>query len=98
MSIACSDKYGTGDDRKEHTEWVRLIFWQKLAEIVGQYVHKGDLMFVSGRLATRKWQDKDGNERQATEIIASTMKMLGTKSGNNSSNDADDISGDDVPF
>jgi single-strand DNA-binding protein len=64
-------------EKKELTEWHRITFYRKLAEIAGQYLKKGSQIYVEGRLQTRKWQDKDGVERYTTEIIADTMQMLG---------------------
>ena len=72
FSIACSEKRGG----EETTEWVNVVAWEKLAEICGQYLVKGSLVFISGRMQTRKWQDKDGGTRYTTEIIAREMKML----------------------
>lgn len=68
-------------EKKEVTEWHRITFYRKLAEIAGQYLKKGSQVYVEGRLQTRKWTDKDGVERYTTEIIADTMQMLGSKSG-----------------
>jgi len=65
--------------KKELTEWHRVVFYRKLAEIAGQYLKKGSQAYVEGRLQTRKWQDKDGAERYTTEIIADTMQMLGSR-------------------
>jgi single-strand DNA-binding protein len=67
-------------EKKELTEWHRITFYRKLAEIAGQYLKKGSQVYVEGRLHTRKWTDKDGIERYTTEIIADTMQMLGQKS------------------
>lgn len=66
-------------DKKERTEWHSIAAFDKLAEIMGQYLRKGALVYVSGKLQTRKWQDKDGKDRYTTEIIASQMQMLGGK-------------------
>jgi single-strand DNA-binding protein len=68
-------------DKKEITEWHRITFYRKLAEIAGQYLKKGSSVYVEGRLQTRKWTDKDGVERYTTEIIADTMQMLGGRPG-----------------
>ncbi|MDR1661159.1 MAG: single-stranded DNA-binding protein [Azoarcus sp.] len=68
-------------ERREATEWHRVVFFGKLAEIVAQYLKKGSQVFVEGRLQTRKWQDKDGVERYTTEIRADEMKMLGRREG-----------------
>ena len=66
-------------ERKEATEWHRISFYDKLAEIAGQYLRKGSQVYVEGSLRTRKWTDKDGQERYSTEIRADVMKMLGGK-------------------
>lgn len=66
-------------DKMEETEWHRVVFYDKLAEIAGQYLKKGRSVYVEGRLKTRKWTDKDGVEKYTTEIIADQMQMLGGK-------------------
>jgi len=68
-------------DKTEDTEWHRVVFFDKLAEIAGEYLKKGRSVYVEGRLQTRKWQDKDGVEKYTTEIIANEMQMLGSREG-----------------
>ncbi len=68
-------------ERKEATEWHRVIFFNRLAEIAGEYLKKGSQIYIEGRLQTRKWQDKDGQDRYTTEILAEELHMLGSKSG-----------------
>jgi single-strand DNA-binding protein len=68
-------------DKKEITEWHRVVFYRRLAEIAGQYLKKGTPVYVEGRIRTRKWQDKDGQERYTTEIEATEMQMLGRREG-----------------
>jgi len=68
-------------EKKELTEWHRITFYRKLAEIAGQYLKKGSQVYVEGRLQTRKWTDKENVERFTTEIIADTMQMLGSRQG-----------------
>jgi single-strand DNA-binding protein len=68
-------------DKSEETEWHRVVFYDKLAEIAGEYLKKGRSVYVEGRLKTRKWQDKDGVEKFTTEIVASDMQMLGSREG-----------------
>ena len=68
-------------EKRELTEWHRVVFYRKLAEIVGQYLKKGSSVYVEGSIRTRKWQDKEGQERYTTEIEASEMQMLGGRSG-----------------
>jgi single-strand DNA-binding protein len=65
----------------EETEWHRVVFFSRLAEIAGEYLKKGSQVYVEGRLRTRKWQDKEGQDRYTTEIVADTMQMLGSRSG-----------------
>ena len=66
-------------ERVEETEWHRVVFFGRLAEIVGEHLKKGRSVFVEGRLRTRRWQDKDGREQYSSEIVASDMQMLGSK-------------------
>ena len=66
-------------EKREATEWHRVVFFGKLAEIAGQYLKKGSQVYLEGKLKTRKWQDNDGHERYTTEINADEMKMLGGK-------------------
>ena len=68
-------------DKVEDTEWHRVVFYDRLAEIAGEYLKKGRSVYVEGRLKTRKWQDKDGVEKYTTEVIAEEMKMLGGREG-----------------
>ncbi len=75
------DKSG---EKQEKTEWHRVTFYRKLAEIAGEYLKKGRSVYVEGRLETRKWTDKNGVDRYTTEIIATDMKMLGSRSGSDS--------------
>ena len=62
---------------RSRTEWHRVVFFNRLAEIAGEYLHKGSQVYVEGRIQTRKWQDKEGKDRYTTEIIADQMQMLG---------------------
>jgi single-strand DNA-binding protein len=72
------DKNG---EKQERTEWHRVAFFGKLAEIAGEYLKKGSQVYVEGRIQTRKWQDKDGQDRYTTEIVADRMQMLGSRGG-----------------
>lgn len=88
VTLATSDQWKdkqTGEQR-ERTEWHNVVFYQRLAEIVGEYLKKGSQVYVEGSLRTRKWQDKNGNDRYTTEIIASEMQMLGGRGGGGSAN------------
>ncbi|WP_305907801.1 single-stranded DNA-binding protein [Methylomarinum sp. Ch1-1] len=68
-------------ERREHTEWHRVVFFNRLAEVAGEYLRKGSQVYVEGRIQTRKWQDQSGQDRYSTEIIAEEMQMLGSRSG-----------------
>jgi single-strand DNA-binding protein len=68
-------------EKKELTEWHRVVFYRKLAEIAGQYLKKGSQIYVEGRIRTRKWQGQDGQDRYTTEIEANEMQMLGRREG-----------------
>jgi single-strand DNA-binding protein len=82
ISIATTEKWKdkTGE-MQEKTEWHRVAFFGKLAEIAGEYLKKGSQVYVEGRLQTRKWQDKDGADKYTTEIVANVMQMLGSRQG-----------------
>ena len=83
FSIACTETWKdkqTGE-KKELTEWVRISFFGKIAEICGQYLKKGSQVYVEGSLRTRKWTDKEGQERYTTEIRGDQMTMLGSRQG-----------------
>ena len=81
ISVATSEAWtdkNTGE-RREVTEWHRIVFYRKLAEICGQYLKKGAQVYIEGRLRTRKWQDQNGQDRYTTEIEGDVMQMLGTR-------------------
>lgn len=81
LTVATSDVWKdkqTGE-KKEKTEWHRVTFFDKLAEIAGKYLKKGSKIYLEGKLQTRKWQDKDGQDRYTTEILGNEMKMLSPK-------------------
>ena len=83
VSIATTDRYkdkATGE-QKEITEWHRVVFFNRLAEIAGEYLKKGSQVYIEGRLRTRKWTDQSGVDKYTTEIIADQMQMLGSRSG-----------------
>jgi len=115
LSIATTDNWkdkATGE-RKENTEWHRVSFFGKTAEVCGQYLKKGSQIYVEGSLRTRKWTDKDGVEKYTTEIRGDAMQMLGGRNASGSDNEPKDSSpppernkpkpsfddlGDDIPF
>jgi len=81
IATSRSWKDKTSGERQEETEWHRVVFYDRLAEIAGEYLKKGKSVYVEGRLKTRKWTDKDGVEKYTTEIIAQEMTMLGGREG-----------------
>jgi single-strand DNA-binding protein len=83
ISVATTDtwKDKASGEKKEQTEWHRVAFFGRLAEIAGEYLKKGSQVYIEGSLRTRKWQDKEGKERYTTEIRADTMQMLGSRAG-----------------
>jgi single-strand DNA-binding protein len=83
FSLATTDRWrdkNTGEN-KETTEWHRIVIYGKLAEVAGQYLKKGSPVYVDGKIRTKKWQDKQGNDRYTTEIHADEMQMLGRREG-----------------
>jgi single-strand DNA-binding protein len=96
-NIAVATSYRSKDrntgEQKELTEWHRISFFGRLAEIVGQYLKKGSSVYVEGRLQTRKYTDKDGVEKYATDIIAEQMQMLGGRGAGESMGGGDDMGG-----
>ncbi len=83
ISLATSEtwKDKQSGQQQERTEWHRVVFFNRLAEIVGEYVKKGSKVYVEGRLQTRKWQDQSGQDRYTTEIVANEMQMLDSRGG-----------------
>ena len=94
FSLATSEtwKDKTTGDKKESTEWHNIAMFSRLAEIAGQYLKKGKLVYIEGRLKTRKWQTKEGHDRYTTEIVANEMKMLGSRSDEEASGSIDSSS------
>ena len=83
ITVATTDtwKDKASGEKKEATEWHRVAFFGRLAEIAGQYLKKGRSVYIEGRIRTRKWQDKEGQDRYTTEIIADQMQLLGSREG-----------------
>lgn len=112
FSVACTDSWKDKSGQKqERTEWVRIIIFGKLADIAGQYLKKGSSVYLEGRLQTRTWTDKEGHERQTTEVVADRMQMLGGRpsetsasgvsqpqSNEQSAGGSFDTLDDDIPF
>lgn len=96
VNIATTESWkdkNTGE-QQEKTEWHRIVFFGRLAEIVGEYLKKGSQVYVEGRLQTRKWQDKEGNDRWTTEIVANEMQMLGGRGGGGGGSGPEDYNQD----
>ena len=113
ISVATSESWNDKEtgEKQEKTEWHRVVFFGRLAEIASEYLKKGSQVYIEGKLQTRKWEDKEGNERWTTEIVSNQMQMLGEKMSqsasnqgnvtkqNNSSNEfVDEEFDDDIPF
>jgi single-strand DNA-binding protein len=111
FTLATNEAWTDRDGQKqERTEWHRIVAWAKLAEICGQYLRKGRQVYVEGRLTTRSWEDRQGNQRKTTEIIAQQMLMLGGRGTDQSESPAEGgetpdfaaetvkIEDDDLPF
>ncbi len=95
ISVATSESWKdkqTGE-KVERTEWHRIVAFQRLAEIMGEYLRKGSQVYIEGKLQTRKWQDQNGNDRYSTEIVASQMQMLGGRGDNQRSGGSQQGSG-----
>lgn len=99
--LAVSRSYSSGEQRKEETEWLTIVSWNKLAELVGQHLTKGRRVFVEGRLETRSWEAPDGQKRSATQIVAASILFL-DKAPNAGDRGAwrpgEDLEPDDIPF
>jgi len=83
LSVATSEQWKDkqSGEQKERTEWHKVAMFNRLAEIAAEYLRKGSQVYIEGKLRTRKWQDRDGNDRWTTEIIADEMQMLGGRGG-----------------
>ena len=112
FNVATTERWRDQEgNQQESTEWHRIVAWRKLAEICGEYLHKGSRVYIEGKIQTRKWQDQSGNDRYSTEIVAREMKMLdrresgaGSSAGPSQDRSSSEPSssyqdmGDDVPF
>ncbi|MHB8564818.1 MAG: single-stranded DNA-binding protein [Acidiferrobacteraceae bacterium] len=88
VSLATSESWKdkASGENKDRTEWHRVVFFGRLAEVAGEYLKKGAQVYIEGALRTQKWQDKEGKDRYTTEIVAGEMQMLGQKSGSTPGN------------
>lgn len=111
FSLATTESYTNKQgDRVNQTEWHNVVLWRGLADIAEKYLKKGNSVYVEGKISTRKWEDKEGNTRYSTDIIADKMTMLGTKQGNVPLSSSDQVTAtpsldssqesgnDDLPF
>ncbi len=101
FSIATNEKWTdkSSGEKKEQTEWHRIVAWNRLGEICGEYLKKGDQVYIEGKIQTRSWEDNDGVKRYSTEINAFTMTMLGNRGDTTNDIPAGDAPvDDDIPF
>jgi len=103
FSLATSEKWtDNSGDKKERTEWHRIVAFGKLGEICGEYLSKGRQVYIEGRIQTRDWEDKEGVKRYTTEVVANQMLMLGGNKAEGPPKNAPDFGntpeGDDIPF
>ena len=109
FTVATSEEWKDKDsgEKQERTEWHRIVAWRRLGEICGEYLHKGKEVYIEGKLQTRSWEDRDGNTKYTTEIVAQNMQMLGSagKQGRAESSgerfpseEPANIPDDDIPF
>jgi len=111
FTLATDETYkDRAGERQKRTEWHRIVVWGKLAEICQQYLKKGSQVFIEGRIQTRQWDDREGNKRTTTEIVANGMRMLGSKpggpgaeapepeAGHEEPAPAPEVSDEDIPF
>ncbi|UOF94600.1 MAG: single-stranded DNA-binding protein [Bacteroides sp.] len=90
--VATSETFISKDKQKiTNTDWHNIIVWNKLAEIVEKYLHKGKLVYLEGKIKNRSWNDSDGNKKYITEIVADTITMLGKRNDNYTVNNDEDI-------
>jgi single-strand DNA-binding protein len=104
FSLAVKEVYKNGDgEKKSNTLWVRCVAWRRLAEVVGEHVTKGKFLYVEGRLQLRSYEDREGQKRNVTEVVVTTLRFLGPKNGNGakaaeSSKAAEPVDEGDNPF
>ncbi len=101
FSLATNERYKDQEGNwNEKPEWHRVVFFGKIAEVIGQYLNKGSKIYIEGRLQTRDWTDKDGNKKYTTEIVGREMIMLGGRGEPSATNDdyQPPAEGDDIPF
>jgi len=99
FKLATSENFKDKEGNKQtKTEWHKVVAFNKLAEICGEYLSKGKQVYIEGKIQTRTWDDKDGNKKYTTEIVANSMQMLGSRGGESgAAASASDISADEIP-
>ncbi|MBE8221561.1 MAG: single-stranded DNA-binding protein [Bdellovibrionales bacterium] len=90
FSVATSENWTKDGEKKERTEWHKIVVWGKMADICGKYLSKGSSVYIEGRIQTRSWEDKDGQKRYTTEINANRVQFLDTKKSQSDSTSTDD--------
>ena len=109
FTVATSEEWKDRDtgEKQERTEWHRIVAWRRLGEICGEYLHKGKEVYIEGRLQTRSWEDRDGNKKYITEIVAQNMQMLGSPGKQGKADTSEErfpseepvsVPDDDIPF
>ncbi len=102
LNLATSEEWKDKNGEKQSkTEWHRIVFYKKLAEIAGEYIKKGSLVYIEGRIETNSWKDKNGVERETKNIIAEKMKMVGGNRSNSNQSSREDFneeSSENIPF
>lgn len=103
FNMATTETWTKDGNKEEKTEWHRIVAFARLGEICGEYLTKGSRVYIEGRIQTRQWDDKDGNKRYTTEIVAREMKILSSKSDKQNNNEQPplpepSLSDGDVPF
>ncbi len=99
FSLATDESFtDSGGEKQKRTEWHSVVAWKKLAELAKQYLAKGREVYIEGRLQTREWDDKEGNKRKTTEIVATNMTFIGGRPEKQESGNEGPIDGSDLPF
>ena len=108
FSLATQEQWtGKDGEKGERTEWHKIVAWARLGEICGEYLHKGRQVYIQGRIQTKAWEDREGNKRYTTEIVAQTMQMLGARGKGGKAESPEEsfpneepvsIPEDDIPF
>ena len=103
FSVASTERWKDSDgDKQERTQWHRVVAWRRLAEVCGEHLHKGNKVYIEGKMQTRKWEDQDGNTRYTTEIVARDLEMIGGRQENagvpQEGDNTEPPMPDDIPF